>query len=249
MARGKHSADRDYFVEQKVNSYYENKRENKEEVQEANNQFSDNSYYEEYDDEPRVSKIKIICCIVIVLVIVGIAFFVSRNKKETIENVVEENTVNLNQLASTYENYLVLGKIKIDSIGVEQYILDSKEEEALKHGVVKLYGSSLNNYDNLCLAGHNFENIFGKLNELDKGDTIILVDKDLSETEYIVKEILSVDPTDLTVLLPREETVELTLITCESASTERLVIKAEEKSENVAEKNTEEIVEEETDEG
>ncbi len=40
--------------------------------------------------------------------------------------------------------YPVLGKIKIDKIKIEQPILDSKKEEALKEGVIKLYGEDLN---------------------------------------------------------------------------------------------------------
>lgn len=42
------------------------------------------------------------------------------------------------------EKYDVLGKIKIEKIGVEQSILDSVEDKALEEGVIKLYGDALN---------------------------------------------------------------------------------------------------------
>jgi LPXTG-site transpeptidase (sortase) family protein len=221
MAKGKHSADGGGY-------YFDQKNERIEEKNDINN----DEYYEEYDDEPNITKIKIICALVAIIVIVGVALFISTrgSNKDNSENLVQTNTVaEPIAMESTYEGYKVLGKIKIKKLNVEQYILDSTEEEALKKGISKLYGGSLNNYGNLCLAGHNFDNMFGKLNELDKGDIITIVEKDFSETEYEVKDILTVEPTDLEALIPDENKVEITLITCESASTERLIIKAEEK--------------------
>lgn len=224
MAKGKHSADGGYIFDDKVERKYTSREE------EEREEYLDNTLDYEEDDEPNYEKIRIVCGIVIGLIIIGIAAFVATKdfKGKTVENVVA-NTVETNTMESTYENYVVLGKIKIEKIGLEQYILDSKEEDAMKKGIVRLYGGSLNNYGNLCLAGHNFDNLFGKLNELDNGDTIKIIEKDFSETEYKVKEILTVEPDDLTVLIPKEDKVELTLITCENASTKRLVIKAEEK--------------------
>lgn len=224
MAKGKHSADGGYIFDDKVERKYTSREE------EEREEYLDNTLDYEEDDEPNYEKIRIVCGIVIGLIIIGIAAFVATKdfKGKTVENVVA-NTVETNTMESTYENYVVLGKIKIEKIGLEQYILDSKEEDAMKKGIVRLYGGSLNNYGNLCLAGHNFDNLFGKLNELDNGDTIKIIEKDFSETEYKVKEILTVEPDDLTVLMPKEDKVELTLITCENASTKRLVIKAEEK--------------------
>ena len=66
-----------------------------------------------------------------------------------------------------------------------------------------------------------------KLNELLVGDSFTIIDKDLTETKYEIKEVVSVEPDDLTVLLPNEEVMQITLITCENGSTTRLVVKAE----------------------
>lgn len=229
MARGKHAADDGYEYERKKNEVFEKKEVENDEVINA---YSYNDYddYDEEDEDNRILKIRIICVVAAILVILGIALFiVFRNPGDKAEeNIVPANTVE-DDSGDTYGGYDVLGKIKIEKIDVEQYILDSKDEGALKKGVIKLYGSSLNNYGNLCLAGHNYDDVFGKLNELDMGDTITLIEKDDTETEYKIKEILSVDPTDLTPLIQDEEKVELTLITCENASTKRLVIRAEEK--------------------
>lgn len=222
MAKGKHSADGggDYFDQRN------------ERIEGKNDIDNSSENYEEYDDGPNINKIKIICAVIAIAIIVGVALFISTrgSKQGQDENLIQTNTVEEPvTMESTYEGYEVLGKIKIDKINVEQYILNSTEENALKKGISKLYGSSLNNYGNLCLAGHNFDDKFGKLNELDKGDIITIIEKDFSETEYEVKEILTVEPTDLEALIPDENKVEITLVTCENASTERLIIKAEEK--------------------
>ena len=231
MARGKHAADSSYEYERK--NYERPEKEELEDEEKENSDYNEN--YDDYDDEDyeerRLNKIRVICVVGFIIVIIGIAIFITfRKPKEKVEeNVIPANVVEDTRMSDTYEGYKVLGKIKIKKINVEQYILDSKDEKALKSGVVKLYGSSLNNYGNLCIAGHNYDEMFGKLNELDMGDIITLIEKDNSETEYKIREILSVDPTDLTPLIQDDEKVELTLITCDNASTQRLIIKAEEK--------------------
>lgn len=40
--------------------------------------------------------------------------------------------------------YDILGKIVIEKLNIQQPILDSREDEALKYGVIKLYGNDLN---------------------------------------------------------------------------------------------------------
>ena len=229
MARGKHSADGGFGYNDRLERRY-TARDEEDERRIIEPRDEEDDLDDDYDDEPNYTKIRIVCGIVIVIIIVAIAGFIAtrNNKNKPVENTVE-NTTEATTLDSTYEGYKVLGKIKIAKLNVDKYILDSKEEDAMKKGIVKLYGGSLNSKGNVCLAGHNFDEFFGKLNELDIGDVITIVEKDLSETNYRVKDILSVEPDDLTALVPKEDKVELTLVTCENASTKRLVIKAEEK--------------------
>ncbi len=167
----------------------------------------------------------------VLIVVTGVVYGAYRgvswwkeNKK--VEEVVadEEETP---KMIETIEGYNVLGKIIIEDLNIEQYILDSIEDEALENGVGKLYGGDLNDYGNFCIAGHNYEEVFQKLEELEEGDTFYILDKNLEKTYYEIKEIDSVEPDDLTCLLQNEELIEMTLITCENASTTRLVIKAE----------------------
>ena len=200
MPRGKHSADSKYSYDK----------------------------YDEYDEELSLKK-KIIIGISILVLIVAVLmlFFLKNDEKE--ENVVENNVIETNTtLENTYEGYNVLGKIKIEEFGVEQYILDSTSDDALEKGVIRLYGGTLNNYGNFCIAGHNKEGVFAKLEEMEVGDNFTVIEKDLKETTYEVKEIYTVEADDLKCLLQNEEKIEITLITCNNASTTRLIVKTEE---------------------
>ncbi len=195
----------------------------------------------EYEEKPRrekTSKIDptvIMIGITVVLVIGVLATFLvlgikngqSSQKEPTnqvsAEIVVEEEP----KLEETYEGIKVLGKIKIDSIDVEQYILDSTSDKALKLGVGKLYGGNLNSSGNLSIAGHNEKDKFQDLEELEKGDTFIIIDKDLKETTYKITDITSVEPDDLECLRSDDSKTEITLITCQNGTTSRLIVKAE----------------------
>lgn len=219
MGRGKHSADKDEY-------YFQSK-------------FREETDYEE-DDESNL-KYKIIAIVVIIIAVIIIALIVTGKIPEfgestnntvntAVQNTNTENQTKETKLIDTHEGYKVLGKIVIKDLNVEQYILDSTEDTALEKGIIKLYGGTLNNYGNLCLAGHDYDEVFGKLDELEVGDTFTLIEPNLKETTYEVKKIYSTEANDLECLLPDEEKVEITLITCENGSTTRLIVKAEEKN-------------------
>ena len=191
-----------------------------------------NNTYDDYEDE-EMSKRKLIIivvmAVVIIALVVGIVLFknYSANPKES----GNENTVNnetAEQMISVYQGYDVLGKIVIDEYKIEQYILDSKEDKALECGVTKLYGGTLNNYGNFCIAGHNKAGVFEKLAEMEVGDTFKIIEPNYTETTYKITEIYSQEADNLNCLMQDDEKIEITLITCENASTTRLIVKAEE---------------------
>lgn len=192
-----------------------------------------NSTYEDYEDE-EMEKRKIILIIGVVVAVVAIVAFgiicvknANENKENIANNTVDSSAIEETMIA-TYEGYNVLGKIAIEKIGVEQYILDSKEDDALEAGVIKLYGGTLNNYGNFCIAGHNKTGIFERLNEMEVEDTFKIIEPNLTETTYRITEIYSAEADDLKSLLQDDEKIEITLITCENGSTTRLIVKAEE---------------------
>lgn len=194
-----------------------------------------------------ISFIKILVAITILVVIVGgvyIAKKIIESKNNQQPQSEEPVAAVVPAMPEQVEGYEVLGKIVIDKIQVEQYILNSCESNALENGVGKLYGGTLNDYGNFCIAGHNYENVFQKLSELDIGDTFKIINTDLSETEYEIREIYSVEPDDLTCLLPTNDLIQITLVTCENGATSRLIARCE-KIEDITEEYQESSVENE----
>ncbi len=188
-----------------------------------------NDTYEDYEDE-EMSKRKLIIIAVIAVIIIaivgGIILFKNYRENPVDENIVDNQTAE--QMISVYQGYDVLGKIVIDEYKIEQYILDSKEDKALECGVTKLYGGTLNNYGNFCIAGHNKAGVFEKLAEMEVGDTFKIIEPNLTETKYQITEIYSSEADNLKCLLQDDNKIEITLVTCENASTTRLIVKAEE---------------------
>lgn len=80
---------------------------------------------------------------------------------------------------------------------------------------------------NFCIAGHNQDGIFKRLDELEMGDEITMIDKQEQSVNYKVTEIASTEPTDLELLRKTEGKTQITLITCENYSTKRLIVRAE----------------------
>ena len=175
---------------------------------------------------------KILLTILILAVLFGIGFggfilfdYLTNNNEQ--EEVVQEPE----EMIKTLEGYDVLGQIKVDNLDIDTYILDSTEEEALKVAAGKITGDTLNEEGNFCVIGHNYDNIFAKLLEIEKGEEITVIDPKLNETKYEVKNVYTVEPDDLEALLSVQDTVRLTLITCETTASTRLVVVAEEVTE------------------
>lgn len=224
MGSGKHSTS----WKDKRNSFDDNDYRENITFPETNysntEEFEDDDYY---DDEFNYKKLIIVIAIIAVLIVAGALIYklVINKSEEQVEPPKDETQ----KMSTIIEGYDVLGKIVIEDLGIEQYILDSTEAKALQNGVGKIdNGASINNYGNFCLAGHNQEGIFKKIDQLEVEDEFVIVDKNMEETTYKVTSIYEVEPDDLECLLQDEEKVEITLITCQAGSTKRLVVKAEE---------------------
>lgn len=186
---------------------------------------------EEEFDFSRIPFKKIGIALIIIVVIVAIVIFsvytIKKRKEVQDTTIGTEQNDEENKMLEQIDGYDVLGQLFIEKIDLEEYILDSTESGALEKAPVKLYGEELNKEGNFCIAGHNYEEIFARLNELVVGDEFYIVDKEDVIQDYKVTEILEVDPTDLKVLMPVQDKIQVTLITCEEGASKRLVIKAE----------------------
>ena len=149
---------------------------------------------------------------------------------ETEKIEVQEEKIDLPEytnLPREWKGYEVIGKIEIPKLNLEKYILSETSQQALKVAVTKTAGPRVNEIGNLCIAGHNYTQTFGRLKELEKGDIMILTDTYERKITYQVYETSKVLPTDTSCL--SQETKgekEVTLITCTLGAIKRQIIKA-----------------------
>ena len=155
-----------------------------------------------------------------------------KNNNNALVPVVSDNNQENDEVQGEYiGGYQVIGSIQIEKIYLDAKILNPEIEEisyvddALKYGIVKLYGDEINEIGNFCMIAHDTSE-FVNLNKVVVGDAITVCDENGEKMNYIVTEIMHVSPEDLTVLLPNEYETEITLITCEEGATTRLVVKA-----------------------
>lgn len=86
-------------------------------------------------------------------------------------------------------------------------------------------------FGNYVIVGHNYRNkkMFGKLSEIQIGDTIELTDLKGTTICYEIYNKYIVDPTDTACTSQQTNgQKEITLITCTNYGTQRLVVKARE---------------------
>ena len=169
--------------------------------------------------------------LLIILIIFGIIFIGDINVIEMIKEKTSQNTiVDIDNIPDKMEGYNVLGVIVIDKLGMEKNILAKTDDSALNISVTKFYGPNLNEVGNFCIAGHNYEDIFERANELELNDTFYIIDKAKGEkVTYKIYDKYSINPTELDCLSQETEgRREVTIITCNPGGFTRLIIKAQE---------------------
>lgn len=127
--------------------------------------------------------------------------------------------------------YEILGEIEIPKINVKKYILDQTTDESLKLSLTKFWGPNLHEVGNFSIIGHNYDELFKRLKELQTGDTFTLTARDGKVGIYEVYDSYIVEPDDMECI---EDSLigkrEVTLITCTVGGTQRLIVKAKEKN-------------------
>lgn len=140
---------------------------------------------------------------------------------------VESNLKEYENFPKEYRGCKTVGKITIPRINIEKYILEETNEKTLKLSVTKTCGPKVNEIGNFCVSGHNYNQTFGRIKELEIGDKIIMTDTYGREVEYQVYKNYKVEPNDTTCL--ENDTGgerEITLITCTLGAIKRTIIKA-----------------------
>lgn len=157
-------------------------------------------------------------------------------ENKDIQNQLEENIIKgdvssnkQNKIETTYKGYPVIAKLEIPKINLETYVISEYSNQALGVSVTKFYGGNPNEVGNFCIAGHNYitKNMFHDLKKLENEDTILLTDLEGEKVQYRVYAIETVAPNETQCLSQKTNgKIELTLITCTTDSSKRIIVKA-----------------------
>ena len=157
-------------------------------------------------------------------------------ENKDIQNQLEENIIkgdvssnNQNKIETTYKGYPVIAKLEIPKINLETYVISEYSNQALGVSVTKFYGGNPNEVGNFCIAGHNYitKNMFHDLKKLENEDTILLTGLEGEKVQYRVYVIETVAPNETQCLSQKTNgKIELTLITCTTDSSKRIIVKA-----------------------
>lgn len=135
--------------------------------------------------------------------------------------------INLNENC----NYFIIGIIEISKINIKYPILSTINDELLKISPCRFYGCYPNEFGNLCIAGHNYDNstFFSDLYKLDIGDIINIYDSKNTCISYYIYSKYETSMQDTSCTKQDINKKEITLVTCNNLNKKRLIIKACEK--------------------
>ncbi|RDU37501.1 hypothetical protein DRW41_06555 [Neobacillus piezotolerans] len=126
----------------------------------------------------------------------------------------------------------VIGVLQIKKIGLKIPVLEGATMKNMRKGAGLINGTTLPGQPgNSAIAAHrsrSYGHMFNRLNELEKGDTIIIKDRNRTYTYKVYKKMV-VKPTNTSVLNAIPEKRILTLVTCTpiKTATHRLIVQAE----------------------
>ena len=152
---------------------------------------------------------------------------------EVTNTTVETPSNNNTNKTSTvkYKGYNVIGTIQIPKTKVKYPIVDDISTDAMDRAIVMLYGPGLNQIGNTVIAGHNYRNggFFGNNKKLELGDKIYITDAYGNKVEYtITNKYLTTDTDFEYASRDTQGKREISLSTCTSDASKRLVIWAKE---------------------
>lgn len=126
-----------------------------------------------------------------------------------------------------YQGYTVLGKLTIDRINLSLPVLDKSDAAALSISICHYKGPMPGENGNMVITGHNYANgaVFGSLDKMEIGDSVVLETPDGTKYTYTVYDIEKVNPDDITSLNVYEGKMALTLLTCANNANKRLLVR------------------------
>ena len=129
----------------------------------------------------------------------------------------------------------VLGVIEIPEIDVELPVISKWSYSLLRVSVCRYKGPGMNKKGNLVIIGHNYRSgaHFGRLSKLKNGSAVYLTDPSGNKVRYEVYKKLSIEPDDFSAVNKYQGKCGLTLMTCQSSGTKRLLLRCVQKDADI----------------
>ena len=163
---------------------------------------------------------------------VDVSHLIKSQREEQTQNTKQDNEPKIiESVAEDGTSYYSEAILKIESLGIEYPVLSDSSEELLKISLNKIWGPNPNEVGNYCIAGHNYKSgkMFGKLKQIDIGDTFTLEDLSGKVVTYEVYDKYIVEPDDVSCTTQHTDgRREVTLITCQNSGRQRLIVRAKE---------------------
>ena len=124
-----------------------------------------------------------------------------------------------------------IGIIEIESVNLKNVIVESTDNEYLKHHVCHFENSAMpGEYGNFALAGHSstyyYNQVFNEVHKVKVGDEIKITTVN-DEFTYTITETRVVESDEIDVLDQDMSKKEITLVTCTSGGKQRFIVKGE----------------------
>lgn len=120
----------------------------------------------------------------------------------------------------TLDGYEYVGYVEIPVLALKLPVMADWDYTRLKVAPCRQFGSSRT--DDLVIAAHNYENHFGRLKELTKGDTVIFTDMEGIVNAYSVEKIETLEPDEVDAV--QNSGYDLVLYTCTKGGKTRVTV-------------------------
>lgn len=114
-----------------------------------------------------------------------------------------------------------IGTINIPILNLELPIMSDWDYNKMKISPCRYYGSIITN--DLVICAHSYDNLFGRIKDLNIGDLLILTDNNNEEYIYKVEVIEILSPNEVKEMI--ESDFDLTLYTCTMDALNRVTVR------------------------
>ena len=181
----------------------------------------------------------LIAGIITAAVILGKGYAADRRAAQMLTNYEREiaasssnetySSAEINADPEAIDGYSVMGRLDIPAIDLSLAVIERISDEALRVSVCYYGGAMPAESGNTVITGHNFASgaHFGRLDELESGDKVILTLADGIVYEYEVYETIIIAPSDTEALTVYKGEHALSLLTCIYNGNRRLLVRCQ----------------------